>query len=212
LEKRIKLNVLDSKRKNLLPYLKEFKNEFYLAGGTALALQIGHIKSINFDFFSLGKFEVEKLQKNIISILNKYKITIIQLESDTLSVLLNDEIKISFFKVEQDAILTFINAEWFQLCRDLEIAGMKMIALLRAAYRDYVDMFFLLKKYKLADIILFCERKYPGFEKSVYLKALLSFEDIELTPIRYIAGKEKKSEEIFSFIKKQTKVYLTHNC
>ena len=51
-------NILDEKRKNILPLLKTFSIDegFYLAGGTGLALQIGHRDSIDFDFFKKGDF------------------------------------------------------------------------------------------------------------------------------------------------------------
>src|SRR5437868_7015023 len=42
---------LTSKGKELFPLLSDFR-DFYLAGGTALALQIGHRVSVDFDFFS----------------------------------------------------------------------------------------------------------------------------------------------------------------
>jgi hypothetical protein len=44
-------SILDKKRIDILPLLKEFRKDFYLAGGTALALQIGHRDSLDFDFF-----------------------------------------------------------------------------------------------------------------------------------------------------------------
>ncbi|MEJ2618234.1 MAG: nucleotidyl transferase AbiEii/AbiGii toxin family protein, partial [Ignavibacteriaceae bacterium] len=59
MEKELKLSILDKKRKDLLPLLKEFKDKFYLAGGTALALQLGHRSSDDFDFFSFEHFEIE---------------------------------------------------------------------------------------------------------------------------------------------------------
>jgi hypothetical protein len=43
--------ILDENRIKILPLLKNFKDDFYLAGGTGLALQIGHRDSIDFDFF-----------------------------------------------------------------------------------------------------------------------------------------------------------------
>ena len=65
MEAQLKLNILDNNRKELLPLLKEFKNEFYLAGGTALALQLGHRISIDFDFFALDDFNLNSLQKKL---------------------------------------------------------------------------------------------------------------------------------------------------
>lgn len=204
----IKLNVIDNKRRKLLPLLKEFKNEFYLAGGTALALQVGHRKSIDFDFFSLGKFDLTKLQMKCGLLFQKHRTTVSQLEADTFSMLIDDEIKISFFKIEHKVILPLVNSECLSLCNELEIGAMKIISLLRAAYRDYVDLYFLLKKFGLEDILNLCEKKYPGFERAVYLKALLGFDDIEITPIKFIKGKAKKPGEIFSFLEEQTKDFL----
>ena len=205
----MKLSVLDNKRKELLPLLKGFKDEFYLAGGTALALQIGHRKSDDFDFFSFEHFKIQSLQKKIDSLFDKSSLSIIQLEKDTLSIIVNGDIKISFFDIKQKILLPVSENKWFNICNELEIGAMKIAALLRAAYRDYVDLYYLLKKYNLEEILSICEKKYTGFEKSVYLKALLSYDDIEITPIQYLQGKEKKPEEIFSFIEKQTNLFLS---
>ncbi len=211
MEKELKISILDNKRIELLPLLKEFKDEFYLAGGTALALQMGHRKSDDFDFFSFSHFEIRALQKKIASIFNNSDLLVTQLEKDTLSIIVNGEIKISFFEIEQKIILPVRKNKWFNICNELEIGAMKIAALLRAAYRDYVDLYFLLKEYSLEEILSLCKKKYSGFEKSVYLKALLSYDDIEITPIQYLEGKEKKPQEIFSFIEKQTNLFLSRS-
>lgn len=52
--------ILDKKRIDILPLLKPFKKDFYLAGGTALALQIGHRDSIDFGFLKKNDFDVVK--------------------------------------------------------------------------------------------------------------------------------------------------------
>lgn len=48
---KIHWEILDKKRNEILPNLSFLKEDFYLAGGTALALQLGHRESIDFDFF-----------------------------------------------------------------------------------------------------------------------------------------------------------------
>ena len=45
------IEILSSEQQALLPWAKQFKREFYLVGGTAIALYIGHRKSIIFDLF-----------------------------------------------------------------------------------------------------------------------------------------------------------------
>lgn len=208
METQLKLNILDNNRKTLLPLLKEFKNEFYLAGGTALALQLGHRISVDFDFFALDDFNLNSLQKKIDTLFKGYRLNAIQIEAGTYTLLINDEIKLSFFKIVHKAIKPFTESEWFKLCSELEIGAMKISALFRAAFRDYVDIYFLLKKYNLEEIINLCLQKYPSFEVSVYLKALLSYDDIEIVPIKYISGFETKPEEVFSFIESKTKAYI----
>ena len=67
--------ILDRKRKTLLPLFKAFKEEFYLAGGTALALQIGHRDSIDFDFFCEKDFDPQTLLKNLKDIFSVHKVS-----------------------------------------------------------------------------------------------------------------------------------------
>lgn len=207
-EAQLKLNILDNNRKDILPLLKEFKDKFYLAGGTALALQLGHRISVDFDFFAIDDFNLDDMQKINDRLFKKHKLNAIQMEPGTYTILIDDEIKLSFFKIEHKTIKPFKESEWFKLCSEVEIGAIKISALLRAAFRDYVDIYFLLKKYSLEEIINLCLKKYPSFEVSVYLKALLSYDDIEIVPIKYAPGFETKPEEVFSFIENQTKTYI----
>jgi hypothetical protein len=210
-EKKLILNILDKKRKAILPDLKVFKDDFYLGGGTGLALQLGHRKSYDFDFFTTRDFNINKLQHDLETIFKDHNVEILQLETHTLTILIDNDIKISFFKINNTPVIPLLHSEWFSICHELEIGAMKIAALLRAAYRDYVDIYFLLKKYALTEIMELCKQKYSSFEESVYIKALLSYDDIEITPIRYSAGFEKKTTEIFALIKNKTKKYLLNH-
>ena len=55
------LKVLDSEQQEIFNNLSIFQDEFYLAGGTALALQLGHRKSIDLDLFSREDLKIEKI-------------------------------------------------------------------------------------------------------------------------------------------------------
>ena len=44
-------NILSEEQKQLLPFILSFKKEYYMVGGTAVSLQIGHRESIDFDLF-----------------------------------------------------------------------------------------------------------------------------------------------------------------
>ena len=209
MEKELKLEILDKERIKILSLLKIFKDDFYLAGGTGLALQIGHRESVDFDFFALGDFDLSFFNEKVCAVFKDYKIIIMQFEANTYSVILNDEIKLSFFKIKDGVILPLIQSEWFQLCDAIEIGAMKVAALFRGAYRDYLDIYFILLNNSLESVLEICKKKYHEFDQALYLKALLSYDDLEETPIKFLFGKEKKPKEVFTFIEKQVKLFLT---
>ncbi len=208
MENSIKYSILDKDRKNILPQLIHFKKSFYLAGGTALALQIGHRYSIDFDYFTHADFDNNELFSKIEKLFVTYEIKQIQNAHNTLSVLLNQKIKFSFFKISDTNVLPLIDTRYFFLLSAKEIAVMKLAALLRAAYRDYVDLYYLFHEYFLQDIFELAKKKYKNFDEGVYLKCLLSYDDVTMSPIRFKKGFEVTPRQIFSFIKKTTATYL----
>jgi hypothetical protein len=209
MEKELKLEILDKERVKILPLLKVFKDNFYLAGGTGLALQIGHRESVDFHFFALREFNLLDINNKVSSVFKDYKIMVMQFEADTYTVIINDEIKLSFFKLKEAVILPLIQSEWFQLCNEIEIGAMKVAALFRGAYRDYLDIYFILLNNSLESVLELCKKKYHEFDTALYLKALLSYDDIEDTPIKFLPGKEKKPKEVFALIEKEVKLFLT---
>ena len=201
-------NILDSKRKKLLPQLDFLKDRFYLAGGTALALQIGHRTSVDFDFFTDTPFDNMQFYFQLEEAFCNDEIEKIQDSKDTLSVVLNKEIKISFFKIPYPVINPLIETDYIRLLTVLEIGAMKLIALTRAAYRDYVDLYFILQQYSLKRIFELCHKKFKNFDEGIYLKCLFSFHDIEIAPIHFQEGFHKEKEEIFSSIESKTRDYI----
>ena len=59
--------VLDPKLKEIIVKLQnqDFMKEYYLAGETGCALQIGHRMSVNLDFFSSKSIDIEKLENDL---------------------------------------------------------------------------------------------------------------------------------------------------
>jgi len=60
---KLHLEIIDKQRQELFERLAPYTADFYLSGGTALALQLGHRKSFYFDFFSKGPVESNLLEK-----------------------------------------------------------------------------------------------------------------------------------------------------
>jgi len=86
-------DILDVKRSTVLDECRAFKKDFYLAGGTALALRIGHRDSFDFDFFHAGAFDTARLFARVKKAFSRRTIRKIQEEENTLTVLV-DGVKI----------------------------------------------------------------------------------------------------------------------
>ena len=180
------LDILDSERKEILPILSEFKGDFYLAGGTGLALQIGHRDSIDFDFFCKQSFSTEELTRQLRNIFSNHAVSVIQEEKDTLSVLIEDRIKLSFFSYPYDLVKPLLDSEFFRLASLEDIGCMKLSAITsRSLLKDYVDLYFILKAIPLKHLLDLSTIKFPKINTALILKSLTYFGDITQEPILY---------------------------
>ncbi|MBU1088774.1 nucleotidyl transferase AbiEii/AbiGii toxin family protein [Patescibacteria group bacterium] len=174
-------NTIDDKRKELLKGL-EFLDKFgfYLAGGTALALQLGHRTSEDFDFYSRKDFDVNKLVSEIKKSFPKVKVNIPD-ENNLFCEI--DGIELSFFIYEYDLLKDLIDLNFVKLASVEDIGAMKCIAVVqRGTKRDFYDVYYLLKKMSLEKLFGLIKKKY--FEYDIYnvLTALLYFDDAQAEP------------------------------
>ena len=169
-------DILDKHRKKILPLLKHFKDDFYLAGGTALALQIGHRDSIDFDFFSNNGFDTTQLFSKLKTIFIEFQVLKIQEEKNTLTILIDNKIKISFFSYAYKLLKNTIE----------DIACMKLSAIIsRATNKDYFDLYFILQKILLKTLLHMCKKKFIDIDTNLILKSLVYFDDINTEPIKF---------------------------
>jgi hypothetical protein len=135
------LEILSKEQKELLPILSSFKREYYLVGGTAIALHIGHRESIDFDLFK----EKNIRKKDIYTKLNSidYKVSFADYNQVNM---LSNGVKITFFSFPY-TIPTDCKLENHLKMPDLlSLAAMKAFALgRRAKWKDYVDFYFIIK-------------------------------------------------------------------
>jgi len=204
----IHYEILDKERKELLPVLGRFKSRFYLAGGTALALQIAHRDSIDFDFFTAEDFNSEELLREAKDVFTGRSIEVVQAGNKTLNIEINGEIKASFFCIKEKLIKQPLDTEYLIIASIDDIACMKIVALLRAVLKDYVDLYYIFKQKSLFEILDNCKIKYEGFDEMVYLKALTSFNDINLAEILFKPGKKVELEAIKKDFEIRVKQYL----
>ncbi len=157
-----------------------FLNEFYLAGGTALALQIGHRKSIDLDFFAPEVFD----QVRILDELKELQPKVIQQSEGTLDLIIN-EVKVSFLKYSYPLLNGFVIHSKTKLASIEDISCMKLSAVSsRGAKKDFVDLYYILKKLSLEKLIQLFKEKYRGIDYSLMhlLKSLIYFSDAESEP------------------------------
>lgn len=203
--------VLTSKAKEIFKKLKNFP-DFYLAGGTGLALQLGHRISVDFDLFS-GKDIPKGLLSKVRRIFKDSKIAVIVNHSEQLTCIV-EGISISFIKYPFPVISKFVEYVGIKIAPILEIAAMKSYTLgRRATLKDYVDLYFILKeKIRTLDgIIDLCEKKYDEeFDPRLFLEQLIYSKDIEEMEIRFFKKKVDKYK-IEKFFEKQIKRFRRQN-
>ena len=201
------LEILDSKRRKLLPQLAFLKKHgFYMAGGTALALQIGHRTSLDFDFYTQKKFDNNKLLRKLEE---KFKnVILIQSAEQTLIVKVND-VEMSFFHYPYPLAYPAVEIDGVPLASKEDIAAMKIIAISdRGTKRDFIDIYFLLKEFSLGKIFNFIKKKYPNFNIYVGLRGLTYFADAEKKQTRRLYLFRSVSwPEIKKFLIKEVKNY-----
>ncbi len=156
-------------------FLKELG--FYMADGTALALQIGHRTSLDFDFYTNKKFDSEELYQKFRERFDD--IIVLRKKDNTLIVEVN-KIAASFFYYPYPLISPCVEFEKVCFASKEDIAAMKIIAISdRGTKRDFYDIYFLLKDFSLAGIFDFVKKKYQKFNIYTGLRGLTYFVDAE---------------------------------
>lgn len=199
-------DILDKKRLDILPLFESLKKNFYLAGGTALALQIGHRDSVDFDFFSEKNFTTKELFERLREIFKGHVLLNIQEEDNTLTVLIDDTIKMSFFTHKYQLIKKPIPDGNLSLASIEDIACMKLSAITsRATNKDYIDLYFIIKHLSLSDILENARLKYPELERNLILKSLVYFDDITQEKILFKNNNDVTFEEVKNTLRSEVK-------
>ena len=201
------LNCLLPKTKELLLKMVQscsFLQKYVLVGGSALTLHICHRKSEDLDFFTYDdSFDKKEILKFIQSFETK---EIINQTDEQIDLLLNG-VKVTFFNARW-SFLKPQKIEKFNLATISMIASMKVnVLFLRAKYRDYYDIYFLVKQCMgLKEIFKVSEHVVEGVTFKLFAVALMYIDDIEDDDISYLQPIEKISkEEIRDFFQKRLK-------
>jgi len=171
--------VLNGKQTELLPLIGEFKREYYLVGGTAIALYLGHRRSIDFDLFKFAplnrKKNLEKVQSSGFPSIVTWNVT------DQMNMVIN-EVKVTFFQYPFQIKANNSFDTIIRLPELLNLAAMKAYALgRRSKWKDYVDLYFLLKeKFSIDEISQRAIEIYGDlFSDKLFRSQLSYFEDVD---------------------------------
>ncbi|MEK7091800.1 MAG: nucleotidyl transferase AbiEii/AbiGii toxin family protein [Patescibacteria group bacterium] len=189
--------ILTEDQIKLFPLLEKMGDKFVLVGGTAIALHLGHRRSIDFDLFSLVSFKSIALRRTIE---NLTKIDRIFVDEEGEFTFFSAGVKITFLNYpfelksleELDGVIKIPNL--------LTLAAMKAYALgRRAKWKDYVDLYFIIKdKHSLMDIVERGQEIFGGeFNEKIFRTQLAYFTDIDYAEeVEFLPGFEVGDEEI----------------
>jgi len=182
-----------------------FLSKYVLVGGSALTLHICHRKSEDLDFFTYSEsFD----KKEILSFIQKFESKEIINQTDEQIDLLLNGVKVTFFNARW-SFLKPKKIDIFNLATIDQIAAMKVnVLFLRAKYRDYYDIYFLVKEcISLKDIFRVSEHIVEGATFKLFAIALVYIDDIEDDNISYLEPIEEiKKEKIRDFFQKRLKL------
>lgn len=170
--------ILSKEQTELLPLVKQFWQEFYLVGGTAIALQIGHRRSIDFDLFKYSSIKPKRILSKVAESGFLYLVTRRVTEQLNLSI---NEVKFTFFEYPFNIEANISLEDILRMPSLIDLSAMKAYALgRRSKWKDYVDFYFLLKDhFTLIEISAQAEKIYGQLFSPKLFRAQLSyFEDI----------------------------------
>lgn len=180
--------IFTKEQNKLLPLVAKFSKNFYLVGGTAIALHLGHRRSIDFDLFSSKKIGNQTVLNKIISFASPDKIIVNKLGELTLIV---RNVKFTFFHYSYSIICSESLGYTVKMPDLLTLAAMKAFALgQRAKWKDYVDLYFIIKDhFSISRISQKGKEVFSGFNEKLFRSQLAYFEGINYSePIEYLPG------------------------
>jgi hypothetical protein len=156
---------------------------FSLADGTALALLLGHRVSVDLDFFTNCEFESSELLENLSG---HFDIQDCSSSINSLSLSINHQrssVKIDCIRHNYQILDPIIVAGKIRIFSLKDIAAMKLNAIAnRGAKKDFYDIFALLTKFTLPELIGFFEQKYQKMNSFTVTKSLIYFDDADMDP------------------------------
>jgi hypothetical protein len=198
-----------------LELIRKLQNEvllsdFFLVGGTALSLQIGHRISDDIDLFSSEAFNSTALGEFLEQ---EYEMSIHYMHQNTLKGMIN-HVLVDLLTHNYEIIEPAIEVEGIRMLAKPDIAAMKVNAIAGNGTRikDFIDLYYLLQDFSFHEIIEFYKIKYNQRNDFHAVKSLTFFDDIdEASWPRFMQGHTISLGEIKSEILRCQKDYLNNH-
>ncbi|PIQ35868.1 MAG: hypothetical protein COW60_01710 [Candidatus Yonathbacteria bacterium CG17_big_fil_post_rev_8_21_14_2_50_43_9] len=173
--------------------------EYYLAGGTALALQLGHRKSVDLDYFIANPIDTLALKNKLAEIFSETTVEILFETKDTLWCVI-DGVNVSFIS-RFDALLEMPQpADSFRLAGIKDITVMKLVAICgREEYKDYFDLACIAKETDVRSWISWWQEVYPEQDIMSWAVALSAVDSIQKIPLEI--AEDFKTKNVSSVVK-----------
>ena len=202
--------VLTERGAEVYGFLNRF-DDFYLAGGTGLALQLGHRISVDFDLFIDGAIKRSLLPKVQTVFGPSRSISLLVNNPEELTVLI-DEVKVTVLSYPFPTFDPFVSLDGVFALSVREIAATKAYTIgRRGSFKDYADLYFVLGggHASLKEVIDLAERKFGDvFNSRLFLEQIVSVDDLEDTEIEFLAPPVDQ-EEVRAFFERQVREYTT---
>jgi predicted nucleotidyltransferase component of viral defense system len=170
-------------------------SDFYLVGGTALALHYGHRISVDIDLFTESAFDAVRLRERLT---RRYQLVESTVEENTLTGLI-DGIKCDCMAHQYSMVTGVQNYDGVRLIAVEDIAAMKLNAIAnRGSKKDFWDLHELSRHFDREQVFSFYEKKYPRGSRWSVEKSLSYFLDADGEPdpicLKGLSWSQVKSE------------------
>lgn len=179
--------------------------KFYLTGGSALSLHLGHRESEDLDFFTKTPFQPQELQQKL-SILGALED--VTVEENTLNLFMQG-VKLQFLYYPYDLLEELMEWDGIFLSSIIDIACTKLVTIsMRGSKKDFIDLYVILQKTSLEELFSKLNKKYKNtkYNEAHILKSLLYFADADAQPMPRM-HMDVSWEDIKSYIAKGVKSF-----
>jgi hypothetical protein len=187
--------------KNLVskPYLESF----FLVGGTALALQLGHRISIDLDLFTITDFDHDDL----LAALRKDFEVEVDVRSPSILITRIDNVKVDFVRFRYKILFPALHIDGVRMLELRDVAPMKLDAVTkRGSKKDFYDIYFLLQKMTLPQMLDLYAQKFEHSTIFHVIKSLTYFDDAEEQPDPIVFEKKHTWTKVKKTLEKETQI------